>query len=559
MSEARKCVVSLLDYGAGNVRSVRNALLKLGYEVRDVERPDQLAQAEVVVFPGVGSFGSCIAFLEEKGFMEPLREYVRADKPYLGICLGMQTLFEGSDETPGVKGLGVIPGVVRRFEAGEDNLAIPQIGWNGVAPYKTSGALESIGSDECVYFVHSFHVPLAENLHEWVLTTTSYGTDYVSSVQKGRVMATQFHPEKSSRVGLKILDNYLRGVGGSSADAAPPPPLAKAMPRPRTAPRKRVVACLDVRSNDNGDLVVTKGDSYNVRETTAAPGAAKGAVRNLGKPVALASRYYEEGADEITFLNITGFRDCPLEDLPMLELLVEASQTLFVPLCVGGGIRDFTDSSGATHSSLQVAAAYFRAGADKVSIGSEAVTAAKAYWASGKHCTGETGIEQIAHVYGAQAVVISVDPRRVWVTEPAKAGQHESVCVCEPQGVSGPNGERFCWYECTVKGGREGSDLDVVQLAKGCEALGAGEILLNSIDADGQNSGFDLALIAQVKRAVTIPVIASSGAGKVDHFSAVFDATDVEAALAAGIFHRKEVHINQVKQHLKERGIAYRP
>mmetsp|Transcript_1396 Transcript_1396/g.3970 ORF Transcript_1396/g.3970 Transcript_1396/m.3970 type:complete len:212 (-) Transcript_1396:366-1001(-) len=191
--------------------------------------------------------------------------------------------------------------------------------------------------------------------------------------------------------------------------------------------------------------------------------------------------------------------------------------------------------------------------------GVQAVTAAKAYWASGKHCTGETGIEQIAHVYGAQAVVISVDPRRVWVTEPAKAGQHESVCVCEPQGVSGPNGERFCWYECTVKGGREGSDLDVVQLAKGCEALGAGEILLNSIDADGQNSGFDLALIAQVKRAVTIPVIASSGAGKVDHFSAVFDATDVEAALAAGIFHRKEVHINQVKQHLKERGIAYRP
>lgn len=574
--DGRKPVVSLLDYGAGNVRSVRNAIRALGYEVVDVEKPEQLAAAAVLVFPGVGSFGACMAFLAEKGFLEPLREYVRADKPYLGICLGMQTLFEGSEETPGVAGLGALPGMVRRFEAGTA-LAVPQIGWNGISPYKPSPALEGVGSEECVYFVHSFHVPLQPELHEWILTTTTYGVDYVSAVQRGNVMAAQFHPEKSAKVGLRILDNFLKGVGspGGRAGAPPTPP-----PTPvRTVPRKRVVACLDVRTNDAGDLVVTKGDSYNVRE--AADDGAKGAVRNLGKPVALASRYYAEGADEITFLNITGFRDCPLEDLPMLELLVAASEKLFVPLCVGGGIRDFVDSKGAKHSALAVASAYFRAGADKVSIGSEvsrapcrctrrgawrarvlragaaydreltarratpsgrrtacgvddaqAVQAAKAYWARGATPTpsGEepSCIEAIAHVYGRQAVVISVDPRRVWVADVAAAGAHAPACVTEPQGAHGPSGEHHCWYECTIKGGREGSDLDVLQLARACEALGAGEILLNSIDADGQNSGFDIALVSMVRRAVSIPVIASSGAGKPEHFSQVFAQADVE-------------------------------
>ncbi|KAJ1628918.1 histidine biosynthesis protein HisF:Imidazole glycerol phosphate synthase [Pavlovales sp. CCMP2436] len=547
--------VSLLDYGAGNVRSVRNALVKLGYPVVDVDRPEQLRDAQVVVFPGVGSFGSAMAFLKQKGFLEPLREYVRADRPYVGICLGMQTLFEGSEESPGVKGLGVLPGVVRRFR--EDAvLAVPQIGWNGAAPYKQSPALTGLGGDECVYFVHSYHVPLTDELHEWVLSTTTYGVDYVSAVHRGNVLATQFHPEKSSRVGLMILDNHLRAVAAGTSVPPSPPPLEQARSRPHTVPRKRVVACLDVRSNDAGDLVVTKGDSYNVREEAA---DGKGAVRNLGMPVALASRYYEEGADEITFLNITGFRDSPVEDLPMLALLVEASQTLFVPLCVGGGIKDYVDAKGEAHSAVEVAAAYFRAGADKISIGSEAVSAAKAYWAAGGKGDGKSCIEQIAHVYGRQAVVISVDPRRVWVAGREAAGSHADACLESPQGALGPNGERLCWYECTVQGGRAGSDLDVVQLAKGCEALGAGELLLNSIDADGQNSGFDLALVAQVKSAVSIPVIASSGAGKPEDFSDVFEATGVEAALAAGIFHRKEWSIGQVKEQLRAKTIAYRP
>jgi glutamine amidotransferase/cyclase len=122
----------------------------------------------------------------------------------------------------------------------------------------------------------------------------------------------------------------------------------------------------------------------------------------------------------------------------------------------------------------------------------------------------------------------------------------------------GPAGEQYCWYQCTVKGGREGRDLDVVQLVTVCEELGAGEILLNCIDKDGTNSGFDLELIQMVKDAVSIPVIASSGAGKAAHFTEVFKKTDAEAALAAGIFHRGEVRISEVKSAVANEGIEIR-
>jgi glutamine amidotransferase/cyclase len=119
--------------------------------------------------------------------------------------------------------------------------------------------------------------------------------------------------------------------------------------------------------------------------------------------------------------------------------------------------------------------------------------------------------------------------------------------------IPGPNGERYCWYQCTIKGGREGTDLDAVTLAQVCEKLGAGEILLNCIDRDGTDSGFDIELISAVTKAVSIPVIASSGAGCAEHFYQVFTETEAESALAAGIFHRREVPIGDVKSYLKDR------
>jgi glutamine amidotransferase/cyclase len=529
-------MITLLDYGAGNVRSVRNAIKELGFEVQDVTSPADILRAEKLIFPGVGNFSSAIQRLTDLGYLAPLREYLRADRPFMGICLGLQTLFEGSAESPGVPGLGLIPGIVGKFDDRQGS--VPQIGWNGINIRKDSPLFENY-SGEKFYFVHSYRAIATPANVDWLLSTTNYGEEFISSVQKGNVIACQFHPEKSGLAGLNIFRNFLAATDLTIATPTPAPGNP-----PATRLAKRIIACLDVRANDGGDLVVTKGDQYDVRE--------KGEVRNLGKPVDLARRYYEEGADEITFLNITGFRDFPLKDQPMLEVLRRTSENVFVPLTIGGGIRNYTGSDGVYYSALDVAAEYFRSGADKISIGSDAVHTVEDYLASGK-MTGMSSLEQISRVYGNQAVVVSVDPRRIYVASPA-ATPHHTIKTAAP----GPNGEEYCWYQCTVKGGREGCDIDVVQLVKTCQALGAGEILLNCMDRDGTGRGFDLELIEMVKKNVTIPVIASSGAGRVEHFSEVFAKTDVEAALAAGIFHRKEVPIRDVKSHLQARKIETR-
>jgi imidazole glycerol-phosphate synthase len=515
-------MITLLDYGAGNVRSVTNAIESLGETVKIVASGEDILAAEKLVFPGVGAFGNMMHILREKKFVEPLISYLHSNRPFLGICLGLQALFEHSEEAPSVNGLGYIAGSVKRFIV---DLSVPHIGWNGLNFKQASRIFSGLGGDEKFYFVHSFHVEADDP--SVILTTTDYGNEFVSSIQKGNVIATQFHPEKSGRAGLLVLQNFLE----TTVEPIRPVPS-----RENTTLAKRIIACLDVRSNDQGDLVVTKGDQYDVRED--------GDVRNLGRPVELAQRYYAEGADEITFLNITGFRDFPLEDMPMLEVLKQTSKNVFVPLTIGGGIRDYSDKDGRRYDALEVATEYFRSGADKVSIGSDAVLIAEAYLQTGRQ-TGRSSIETISRVYGNQAVVVSIDPRRVYINA-ADAVPHTVIETAIP----GPDGERYCWYQCTIRGGREGRDLDAVSLARVCEKLGAGEILLNCIDRDGTNLGFDLELINAVASAVSIPVIASSGAGRVEHFFEVFTATEAESALAAGIFHRREIPIAEVKNYL---------
>lgn len=518
-------MITLLDYGAGNVRSVINAIERLGETVMLVNSGADIDRAERLVFPGVGNFGALMHTLRDKQLREPLVRYLHSGKPFFGICVALQALFESSEEAPDEPGLGILPGRVQRFTC---DLAIPHIGWNGLKMHQASPLFQGLAGNEKFYFVHSFHVAPASR--DDILTTTDYGYEFVSAIQRGAMVATQFHPEKSGRAGLRLLENFLAG----NREAVRP----NACPQ-TTVLAKRIIACLDVRANDRGDLVVTKGDQYDVRE--------EGTVRNLGKPVELAGDYYEQGADEITFLNITGFRDFPLQDMPMLDVLEQTSKNVFVPLTIGGGIRDFTDRDGRFYSALEVASRYFRSGADKVSIGSDAVEIVEQVLATGQ-ATGLSSIEQIARVYGNQAVVISIDPRRVYVDSP-EAVPHKVI----ETGFPGPNGERFCWYQCTIKGGREGRPVDAVTLAQVSEQLGAGEILLNCIDKDGTNSGFDLELINAVRSAVTIPVIASSGAGCADHFLEVFTRTRAEAALAAGIFHRKEVPIGEVKRYLQDK------
>ncbi|KAK9748698.1 hypothetical protein RND81_02G074200 [Saponaria officinalis] len=530
-------VVTLLDYGAGNVRSLRNAIRRLGFDIKDVQEPEDILKANRLIFPGVGAFAAAINVLNENGLADALCEYIKNDRPFLGICLGLQLLFESSEENGPVKGLGLIPGVVGRFDS-SNGLRVPHIGWNALQIEKDTGILDDVANRH-VYFVHSYRAMPSDSNREWVTSTCSYGDKFIASVRRGNVCAVQFHPEKSGDVGLFILNNFLQPHSSMSRQKLAQGKASKLA--------KRVIACLDVRANDQGDLVVTKGDQYDVREQTD-----ENEVRNLGKPVELAGQYYLDGADEVSFLNITGFRDFPLGDLPMLKVLRFTSENVFVPLTVGGGIRDFTDANGRHYSSLEVASEYFRSGADKISIGSDAVYAAEEYLKTGIK-TGKSSLEQISRVYGNQAVVVSIDPRRVYVKTPSDV-PYKCVKLTNP----GPDGEEFAWYECTVNGGREGRPIGAYELAKAVEDLGAGEILLNCIDCDGQGKGFDIDLVNLISDAVNIPVIASSGAGAVEHFSEVFEKTNASAALAAGIFHRKEVPIQAVKQHLLEEGIEVR-
>lgn len=474
----------------------------------------------------MGHFGHCLSQFSQSGYLEPIRKHIESGKPFMGICVGLQALFEGSAENPNVAGLGIVPGKLTRFS--DTDKSVPHIGWNSAATSENGGkqseSFYGLRNRSKYYYVHSYAVPYRKGQlerHGWTVATANYGDEqFIGAIGRKNIFATQFHPEKSGLAGLRVLKAFLEGRQFETWEKTSPQDVGLGLTR-------RVIACLDVRTNDQGDLVVTKGDQYDVREKGD---GTSGQVRNLGKPVEMARKYYEQGSDEITFLNITSFRNCPLADLPMLEILRRTSENVFVPLTIGGGIRDTVDTDGTRVSALEVATLYFKSGADKVSIGSDAVSAAEEYLANRKQLSGKTAIETISAAYGNQAVVVSVDPKRVFVKSPEETKHHTIKTI-----FTGPSDEEYCWYQCTIKGGREGRDIDVCQLVKAVETMGAGEILLNCIDKDGSNSGYDLELINDVKSSIKIPVISSSGAGNPAHFEEVFEKTSTDAALGAGM------------------------
>lgn len=200
-------MLALIDYGSGNIRSVTNALLRERADVELVSDPARLADADAIVLPGVGAFGDCVRGLESRGLWEPLAEWLAADKPFLGICVGYQMLFDESEESPGIRGFGFFPGKVKRFST--PGLKIPQIGWNQLD--LTSHPLwRGLPASPHVYFVHSFFpVPTDDSV---VTSRSTYGETFAASAARGRVSAVQFHPEKSQDVGLGILRNFIQSV-----------------------------------------------------------------------------------------------------------------------------------------------------------------------------------------------------------------------------------------------------------------------------------------------------------------------------------------------------------
>jgi glutamine amidotransferase len=201
--------VGIIDYGAGNLRSVHKAVESVGVSAHLVTDPGQMEGIDALVLPGQGSFGDCVRHLVEQGLREPVRDWILADRPYFGICLGYQVLFSGSEESPGVAGLGVFPGDVVRFPVSD--LKVPHMGWNQIDPVDDEDPLwEALGADPHVYFVHSYYPRPA--LASDVACRTRYGGEFASGIRRGKVVATQFHPEKSQEVGLRLLRNFFTSV-----------------------------------------------------------------------------------------------------------------------------------------------------------------------------------------------------------------------------------------------------------------------------------------------------------------------------------------------------------
>jgi glutamine amidotransferase len=198
--------LAIVDYGMGNLRSVQKAFERLGHAAEVTGDPDRIGAAPAVVLPGVGAFGACMANLAAHGLVEPVRDVIARGRPFLGICVGMQILFEESEEFGPVAGLGVLPGRIVRFPH-DPARKVPHMGWNSLRIVRPAAALAGIDDGAYVYFVHSYYpVPSDPAV---VATTTPYGEEFASSVVRDNVFACQFHPEKSQRVGLRVLDNFV--------------------------------------------------------------------------------------------------------------------------------------------------------------------------------------------------------------------------------------------------------------------------------------------------------------------------------------------------------------
>ena len=206
VSGGREQMIAIIDYDAGNLKSVEKALTSLGEKPTVTRDPDVIRSADKVILPGVGAFGDAMERLRQYGLVDVIREVTAKGTPFLGICLGLQLLFERSDESEGVEGLGILPGEILRIPPAE-GLKIPHMGWNSLEIRPDSRLFKGVENGSYVYFVHSYYLK-AKN-PEIVVATSEYGVQIHASVEYGNIFACQCHPEKSSRVGLQILKNFI--------------------------------------------------------------------------------------------------------------------------------------------------------------------------------------------------------------------------------------------------------------------------------------------------------------------------------------------------------------
>ncbi|MGH9542148.1 MAG: imidazole glycerol phosphate synthase subunit HisH, partial [Terriglobales bacterium] len=351
--------VAVIDYGGGNTDSVRRALAALGAEVVAAADAAALAAAERVVLPGVGHFGAVMAALDARGLRPAILDFIAAGKPFLGVCVGLQALFAASEEAPGIAGLGLWPGQVRRLRAAK----VPHVGWAALVCQTPSRLLAGAGLAPSFYFTHSYVAPIAP-----ATSFAAYYPDAFTAVaEAGNLLGVQFHPEKSGAAGRAVLANFLTWPRIAPV-AIPAPP---ALP---TAPARRIIPCLDVHAGR-----VVKGVQFE-------------ALRDSGDPAALAAAYSRQGADELVLLDVSASRE---NRSAMLDTVRAVAREIWIPLTVGGGVR-----------SVAEAGALLAAGADKVAVNSAALARPEL-------------IAEMAGAFGSQAVIAALDARRTPSDEPA--------------------------------------------------------------------------------------------------------------------------------------------
>lgn len=200
-------MIGVIDYGAGNLQSVFKALKFIGSDCKIVDRKEELFKCDGAILPGVGSYGDAMDCLTKSGLVEAVKEFANGGNPFFGICLGLQLLFPQSEESPDVHGLSLLDGSITRIPNDGGKLKIPHMGWNSLSIKKRDGIFKGMPDESYVYFVHSYYLTAQDR--SIVAATTQYGTSIDAAVEKGNVIATQFHPEKSGSIGLKILENFV--------------------------------------------------------------------------------------------------------------------------------------------------------------------------------------------------------------------------------------------------------------------------------------------------------------------------------------------------------------
>jgi imidazole glycerol-phosphate synthase subunit HisF len=546
--------VFIVRTGTANLASVCAGFRRLGAKPIVTEDAGAIRAADRVVLPGVGAFGAAMARLEEQGLVAVLRERIAAGRPTFCVCLGLQLLVEASEETPGVRGLGIVPSRVTRFQG---HIRVPQLGWNRVIPgalLKSSGTTPEprpLGSGLCAnnephcsqssgtrwlqpgwaYFANSYKLDDAPA--GWDVAYTNYGGRFVAALQRGAVLACQFHPELSGPWGLELMRRWVEGAergeqssalfdGGEQSSALSLQQQAGGTTSRQESLAVRIIPCLDVR-----DGRVVKGIRFQ-------------GLRDAGDPAQLAAAYEAQGADEIVVLDVSA---TPEGRANQTETVRKVRAQLSIPLTVGGGVRRIED-----------AGALLEAGADKVGVNTAAVRDPKL-------------IDELARRFGCQCTILALDAAKVTQSTAQEQWHNEAESTAQEQGHDRAartgqepwhNRSAAGRWEVVITSGRERTGIDAVAWAREATQRGAGEILLTSWDRDGTRSGYDNELIAAISQAVNVPTIASGGAADAGHLVSALRA-GADAVLAASIFHDGELTVADLKQDLRRRGVEVRP